>query len=73
MLKKKNNLLSPDRSIYIYSGHDVTLINLMRALGIEHQTSQKPEYAATLVVEMHHSIIFDDDFEIKVIYDRKNL
>lgn len=66
MLKKRSNLLSPDRSIYIYSGHDVTLINLMRALGIEKQTSLKPEYAAALVVEMHHSMIFDDDFEVKV-------
>lgn len=66
ILKKQTHLLSPDRSIYIYSGHDVTLINLLRAIGIEKQTSQKPDYAATLVIEMHHSMIFDDDFEIKV-------
>lgn len=66
MIKKRTRTLTPDRSVFVYSAHDVTLVNLMRALDIVEHTSGKSEYAATLVLEMHHSNVFDDDFEVKV-------
>lgn len=66
MIKKRNQLLEPNRNIFIYSGHDVTLVSLMRALGIIDQTANKPDYAATLVFELHNSITYADDFEVKV-------
>lgn len=66
MIKKRSHLLVPERSIFVYSGHDVTLVNLMRALDITEHTSRKPDFAATLVFELHHSVVFEDDFEIKV-------
>ncbi|XP_058467681.1 lysosomal acid phosphatase [Malaya genurostris] len=68
MLKKRAGILMPERSIFVYSGHDVTLVNLMRALNVIDQTTGKPEFAATIVFELHHSITFDDDFEVKVVY-----
>ncbi|KAJ6638288.1 Lysosomal acid phosphatase [Pseudolycoriella hygida] len=68
MTKKRSRTLTPDRSIFIYSGHDVTLVNLMRALDIIDQTTKKPDFASALVLELHHSITFKDDFEVKIVY-----
>lgn len=66
MTKRKLNILKPNRSIFVYSGHDVTLCNVMRALGIIADTAEAPDYAAALVFELHHSVIYEDDFEVKV-------
>lgn len=60
---------STDRSIAIYSGHDVTLISLMRALNVTDQTSRKPDYGAALGIELHQGYNEQDDFEIKVIFN----
>lgn len=68
MIKKRNGLLSPNRSIFIYSGHDVTLVNIMNAMGILDETSRKPDYAATLVIELHHSYLYRNDMEVRVVY-----
>ncbi|XP_063706342.1 venom acid phosphatase Acph-1 [Culicoides brevitarsis] len=68
MIKKRNGLLSPNRSIFIYSGHDVTLVNIMHAMGILEETSRKPDYAATLVIELHHSYLYRDDMEVRIVY-----
>lgn len=66
MTKKRTNLLNPNRSIFVYSAHDVTLSNVMRALSVTGETAEKPEYAAALVFELHHSVIYENDFEVKV-------
>lgn len=68
MIKKRSRILAPERSIFIYSAHDVTLVNLMRALNVISQTSKKPDYSATFVVELHHSVIYENDFEVKIVY-----
>lgn len=69
MDKKRLTLLDPDRSIFIYSGHDVTLVNVMSALDIVDQTSSIPDYGASLVMELHYnSITFQDDFEVRLVY-----
>lgn len=66
MTSKRSRTLTPNRSIFIYSGHDVTLVNLMRALGIIDQTAMKPDFGSALVLELHHSVTYKDDFEVKV-------
>lgn len=66
MAKKRGGTLAPDRSIFAYSAHDVTLVNLMRALDIINQTSKKPDYASALVFEMHYNDKLKNDFEVKV-------
>lgn len=68
MIRRRSGILTPERSIFIYSAHDVTLVNLMRALGVVDQATGKPDFSATLVAELHHSITFDDDFELKFVY-----
>lgn len=68
MQRKWNGLLNPNRSIFIYSAHDITLVNVMRALGIIDDTADKPDYASALVFELHHSVTYDDDFEVKVSF-----
>lgn len=67
MQNKRKRNLSPDRKIFLYSAHDVTLVNVMNALGILDQTTNLPEYASALAFELHHSKYFSDaDFEVKV-------
>lgn len=67
-IRRRTGILSPERNIFIYSGHDVTLVNLMRALDVIRQTPGKPDFSAAIVFELHHSITFDDDYEVKIVY-----
>lgn len=66
MLAKKN--LISERTITIYSGHDVTLVNVMNAMQILNQTTSKPEYSSALVIELHHSLDHIDDMDVKIYY-----
>ncbi|XP_030573457.1 lysosomal acid phosphatase isoform X1 [Drosophila novamexicana] len=69
MQNKRRKNLNPDRKIFLYSAHDVTLVNVMNSLGILDQTAKLPEYASALVFELHHSKSFaDGDFEVKLVY-----
>lgn len=67
MIQLKKKQLRPARKLFIYSGHDVTLVNVMRALDIISQTSRKPDFASALHFELHHNPILDNDSEVKVI------
>lgn len=66
MVRKRNGELKPPRKLYIYSGHDVTLVNVMRALDIIPQTSIKPDYASALHFELHRNPELESDMEVKV-------
>ncbi|XP_055384870.1 lysosomal acid phosphatase [Condylostylus longicornis] len=68
MINKRKKILNQDRKVFLYSGHDVTMVNVMNSLNILDQTSRKPEYASALVFELHHSVYFRDDFEVKLVY-----
>lgn len=52
-----------DRSLYIYSGHDVTVVSLWRTLG--YTELLEPEYGASLVLELHEEVE-QDTFFVKV-------
>lgn len=52
-----------DRTLYIYSGHDVTIVSLWRALGFEELI--EPEYGASVVLELHEDIE-NESFFVKV-------
>lgn len=52
MLNKQNGEV-PNRSIYVYSGHDSTLLSVMELLNLTNQTTGIPDYAATLAFELH--------------------
>lgn len=49
---------------YFYSGHDLTIVNLMRTMGFEFPDFL-PDYGAALILELHHSV--DGDF-VKALY-----
>jgi lysosomal acid phosphatase len=66
MMSKKIQLT--EKTIAIYSGHDVTLVSLMNAMNILDQTTSKPDYAAALAIELHHSLDHIDDMDVKVYY-----
>lgn len=66
MLNRRNHL--SERSISIYSGHDVTLVNVMNAMGILDQTTGKPDYSSALAIELHHSLDHIDDMDVKVYF-----
>ncbi|XP_013148571.1 PREDICTED: lysosomal acid phosphatase-like [Papilio polytes] len=54
-----------DRSLYIYSGHDVTVVSLWRTLG--YTELLEPEYGASLVLELHEEVE-QDTFFVKLFY-----
>ncbi|CAD6992309.1 unnamed protein product [Ceratitis capitata] len=68
MENKRRKNLNPDRKIFLYSGHDITLVNIMNTLSILDQTDVLPSYASALSFELHHSSLFKDDFEVKIVY-----
>jgi lysosomal acid phosphatase len=61
-------LKASERTITIYSGHDVTLVNVMNAMQIINQTTSKPDYSAALAIELHHSLDLVDDMDVKIYY-----
>lgn len=65
-MRKKTKTLNPDRTLFIYSGHDVTLVNVMRTLNIIDQTSKKPDFASAIYFELHQNDALEDDLEVKV-------
>lgn len=66
MIQKQHNQLKPNRKLFIYSGHDTTLVYVMRALNITSQTTQKPDFASSIHFELHQNAQMQDDFEVKV-------
>lgn len=56
-----------NQKIFIYSAHDVSLVNIMRALEVTDQTSNKPDYGATLAFELHQ-VDGEKDLEMKVSF-----
>lgn len=65
MESKEANTLKPDRDLFIFSGHDVSLINIMRALNITTQTAVVPDFGAALYFELHENQA-TNQLEVKV-------
>nr|XP_026484685.1 lysosomal acid phosphatase-like [Vanessa tameamea] len=64
-LQESVNHINIDRSLYIYSGHDVNVVSLWRALGFEELL--EPEYGASLAIELHEEVE-QDNFFIRLFY-----
>ncbi|XP_076762332.1 lysosomal acid phosphatase-like [Xylocopa sonorina] len=67
-----NHARKDTKRTYLYSVHDITLVNLLRAMGF---TSEyfKPEYGATLIFQLHavsnvDSADIESTQELKLIY-----
>lgn len=50
MILKSQNFLSPDRKIFMYSGHDETLANFLMTLNVFEPHC--PPYASAVLVEL---------------------
>ncbi|XP_055603908.1 lysosomal acid phosphatase-like [Uranotaenia lowii] len=68
MKAKKSKTMSPDRSIFIYSGHDLTQVALMDSMGMLDQTTDRPEYASTVAFELHENSYLPGDLEVRMVY-----
>ncbi|KAL0849925.1 hypothetical protein ABMA28_011852 [Loxostege sticticalis] len=55
-----------DRSLFVYSGHDVTVVSLWRALG--RRELLEPEYGASIVLELHEEVEVKSTFFVKAFY-----
>lgn len=66
-MSANKNKMPSERAINIYAAHDITLINLMNSMGFIDQTSNKPDFASALAIELHqsHSGI---DMDVKIYY-----
>lgn len=51
MAQKLLHKLKPDRKLFMYSGHDLTIVSVLRALGV--QELIKPDNGAALLFELH--------------------
>lgn len=54
-----------DRTVLIYSGHDVTVVAMWRALGFDELL--EPEYGASIVLELHE-VVEENSFFVKAFY-----
>lgn len=63
MEDKRRGSLKPDRKMVLYSAHDITIVNVWRALGFTDLI--KPDYGASLVFELH-TTRSGTSYEVKV-------
>ncbi|XP_031638619.1 lysosomal acid phosphatase-like [Contarinia nasturtii] len=62
--EKTQSKLSPDRSLWIYSGHDITIANLLNSLGL--YDGYIPPFASCLFFELYQS--GKDNFNVQLFY-----
>ncbi|XP_077291034.1 prostatic acid phosphatase-like [Arctopsyche grandis] len=65
MKNKRSHELKPNRKLFVYSAHDLTLVNILKALSFKEEIL--PDYGATLVVELH-KLPEMVDFEVKLLF-----
>lgn len=51
MMRKQRGEIT--QNMYIYSGHDSTLLNMLSGMNMHNQTNGIPDYGAALIFEMH--------------------
>lgn len=66
MRAKRDGTLDPDRSIFLYSGHDLTLVSLLNSMEMLDQVSANPEYGSAVAFELHQ--LSSTDFEVRMMY-----
>lgn len=66
-MSANKNKMESEKAINIYAAHDITLINLMNSMGFLEQTSNKPDFASALAIELHESYS-GVDLEVKIYF-----
>nr|CAD7434697.1 unnamed protein product [Timema monikensis] len=65
MADKSSGALSASQKLFLYSAHDITIVNVWRMLGMTEML--KPESGAALIVELH-LVGTNKDFQIELLY-----
>nr|CAD7409095.1 unnamed protein product [Timema cristinae] len=65
MADKSSGALSASQKLFLYSAHDITIVNVWRTLGMTEML--KPESGAALIIELH-LVGTNKDFQIEVLY-----
>lgn len=65
MAKKVLHNLNPDRKMFLYSGHDLTIVSVLRALGFEERI--KPDIGASVIIELHRPFDGSEHF-VEILY-----
>ncbi|XP_055613821.1 lysosomal acid phosphatase-like [Uranotaenia lowii] len=60
--------LDPDRSIFLYSGHDLTQVSLLDSMGVLEQASEKPSFASAVVFELHENPSLGGQQEVRILH-----
>ncbi|KAG5866410.1 hypothetical protein JTB14_012943 [Gonioctena quinquepunctata] len=67
--KTKNKLVPENRKVFLHSGHENNINNILGALGFDLNKEGFPNYAATLIFELHS--LGQDKYAIKLLYLKK--
>ncbi|XP_074029096.1 venom acid phosphatase Acph-1 isoform X2 [Leptinotarsa decemlineata] len=65
LAKTRNRLSAENRKIFLYSGHENNIINILTSLGWD--VSEFPNYSSTVIFELHF-LKETDEFAVKVLY-----
>ncbi|XP_074033682.1 venom acid phosphatase Acph-1 isoform X2 [Leptinotarsa decemlineata] len=68
MVAKSKNILEPSRrKMYLYSGHDYNVVNILKVLNLFEP--HFPNYSSSVVIELHH---FPDknDYAVKILHSK---
>ncbi|XP_055589870.1 prostatic acid phosphatase-like [Uranotaenia lowii] len=68
MKSKQAKTLNPDRSLFFYSGHDLTQVSLLDSMGMLSQTTDRPDFASAVVFELHENKLLTDGLEVRIVY-----
>lgn len=64
-MEEKQRNVNNKRKLFLYSGHDVTIIHVLRSLGLDGVL--KPSFSASLIFELHRNNN-SDIYIVKVIF-----
>lgn len=65
-LQKAKGTLLPDRKIFIYSGHDLTIVSLLRTMGFDNYAN--PGFGAILLIELYCSNEHGHAVKVRLYY-----
>lgn len=69
MTQKVNKTLSPDRKMWMYSVHDMTISTLLLSLGV--YNSEIPPYASAVLIELRKTADLDHVVTVSCITNRE--
>lgn len=63
--KSLDKLMPSDRKIFLYSGHEYTVINILAAMDL-YDPPHFPKYSAAVIIELHQLSCNSTKYAVKV-------